>query len=327
MISYKALYDQLVESGLDCWQHRLPAAIDRELTGLGHGDYSRWKNALDQLPNITPSVIHIDQSLVTIGDKSDCAHNHSEQLETSLRTLMPWRKGPFSVFGIHIDTEWRSDLKWDRVRPHISSLKDRIVLDVGCGSGYHCWRMEADEARLVIGIEPTLLYVMQYHAIQHFIQSSKTFVLPFSTDNMPDAPQRFDTVFSMGVLYHRRSPIDHLTQLWEWLQWEGELVLETLVIENNQGQVFTPENRYAQMRNVWFIPSCDTLSLWLKRCNFEDIRCVDVSQTTTEEQRSTDWMRFESLTDFLDPNDPGKTVEGHPAPRRAIFIAHKPAKS
>jgi tRNA (mo5U34)-methyltransferase len=35
-------------------------------------------------------------------------------------------------------------------------------------------------------------------------------------------------------------------------------------------------------------------------------------------------MRFESLADFIDPNNGSKTIEGHPAPLRAIFTAIKP---
>ena len=56
----------------------------------------------------------------------------------------------------------------------------------------------------------------------------------------------------MGVLYHRRSPIDHLLELKGCLQTGGELVLETLVIDGGLGEVLVPENRYAKMRNVWF---------------------------------------------------------------------------
>jgi tRNA (mo5U34)-methyltransferase len=51
---------------------------------------------------------------------------------------------------------------------------------------------------------------------------------------------------------------------------------------------------------------------------------VDISTTSIEEQRSTDWMTFESLEDFLDPNDHSKTIEGHPAPTRAVFLAEAP---
>ncbi|WP_455219931.1 tRNA 5-methoxyuridine(34)/uridine 5-oxyacetic acid(34) synthase CmoB, partial [Kaarinaea lacus] len=319
MINYDALYRQLPNSNLVAWENILPAEIDTAIYQCGHGDLKKWLGVLERLPDITPSRINLNTASVTIGDKSDCDRETQQQLEEQLRLLWPWRKGPFNLFGIEIDTEWRSDMKWDRVFPHISPLKDRTILDVACGSGYHCWRMEGEGAGLVIGIDPTLVYVMQYHAMQRYIQSSKSFVLPFSTDNMPNISEAFDSVFSMGVLYHRRSPIDHLSHMWDLLQWEGELVLETLVIDGDEGQVLTPERRYAKMRNVWFIPSCDTLSLWLRRCNFENIRCVDVTQTTVEEQRVTHWMHFESLADFLDPDDYNKTVEGYPAPRRAIF--------
>lgn len=325
MINYDVLYRQLANTGLGAWQDILPEAIDKAMAGRGHGNYPRWLEALEKLPDINPTLIDLNQATINIGSRADCTESQHLQLEQSLRSFHPWRKGPFNIFGINIETEWRSDLKWDRVQPHISSLEDKVVLDVGCGSGYHCWRMEAEGARLVIGIEPTLSYVMQYQAIQHYIQSTRTFVLPFSTDTMPEITMAFDTVFSMGVLYHRRSPIDHLTQLWQWLKPGGQLVLETLVIEGEQNQALTPENRYAKMRNVWFIPSCDTLSRWLRRCSFENTQCVDVNQTTSVEQHTTDWMQFESLKDFLDPNDSSKTIEGYPAPRRAIFIANKPS--
>ena len=77
------------------------------------------------------------------------------------------------------------------------------------------------------------------------------------------------------------------------------------------------------MRNVWFIPSCLTLESWLLRCGFTQVRLVDVSRTTSQEQRSTDWMRFESLENFLDPGDSSLTAEGYPAPQRAVFVAEK----
>ncbi len=62
----------------------------------------------------------------------------------------------------------------------------------------------------------------------------------------------------------------------------------------------------------------------MRRAGFTDVRCVDVSHTTVEEQRSTEWMRFQSLGDFLDPSDPTRTVEGLPAPMRAVIVGRKP---
>jgi tRNA (mo5U34)-methyltransferase len=236
----------------------------------------------------------------------------------------PWRKGPYNLFDIHINTEWRSDWKWERLLPHIQSLKGRKVLDVGGGNGYHGWRMLGEEAEIVLGIDPTLVFVMQYHVMQRYIESEKHFVVPIGIEALPQNLQFFDTVFSMGVLYHRRSPIDHLYDLRSCLRSGGELVLETLVIDGQLGDTLMPASRYAKMRNVWFLPSISTMILWLERSGFKNVRCVDVDVTSLEEQRSTDWMTFESLADFLDPNDINKTIEGYPAPKRAIFLADAP---
>ena len=238
--------------------------------------------------------------------------------------LHPWRKGPFELFDVHIDTEWRSDWKWDRLQPHIDPLAGRRVLDVGCGSGYHCWRMAGDGAAEVIGIDPTPLFVLQYWALQKYLQQPGVWVLPLGIQHVPPKLAAFDSVFSMGILYHRRSPLDHLQELKACLRPGGQLILETLVIEGPAGATLVPEGRYARMGNVWFLPSCDTLLGWLRKLGFVDEALVDVSVTTVEEQRATEWMRFQSLADFLDPEDSSRTIEGYPAPRRAIFTARAP---
>ena len=128
----------------------------------------------------------------------------------------------------------------------------------------------------------------------------------------------------MGVLYHRRSPIDHILALKDCLRRGGELVLETLVIEGETGMSLVPQGRYARMPNVWFLPTCDTLHEWLKKAGFTNIRLVNVSKTSVDEQRTTPWMTFESLPQALEKNNPAITIEGYPAPERAIFVAEKP---
>jgi tRNA (mo5U34)-methyltransferase len=208
--------------------------------------------------------------------------------------------------------------------PHIAPLKSRKVLDVGGGNGYHGWRMEGEGAELVLGIDPTLVFTMQYQLMQHFIQSQRHFVVPIGIEHMPENLGWFDTVFSMGVLYHRKSPLDHLLELRSCLRPGGELVLETLIVDGELGVTLMPEQRYAKMRNVWFIPSVDTMLLWLRRCGFKNARCVDVDTTSLEEQRRTEWMTFESLADFLDPDDKSLSIEGYPAPKRGVFIADAP---
>jgi tRNA (mo5U34)-methyltransferase len=52
-----------------------------------------------------------------------------------------------------------------------------------------------------------------------------------------------------------------------------------------------------------------------------DIQVIDESMTTVSEQRSTEWMTFESLREALDPADSTLTVEGWPAPHRVVVTA------
>jgi tRNA (mo5U34)-methyltransferase len=88
--------------------------------------------------------------------------------------------------------------------------------------------------------------------------------------------------------------------------------------------VLVPEDRYARMGNVWFLPSCATLETWLKKMKFQNIELIDINTTSSDEQRSTEWMTYHSLTNFLDPKDNSKTIEGYPAPQRAIITATAP---
>ncbi len=319
---YQGAFNFLEQAGAQRWAESLPGQWSAAFSADRHGDWPRWREALAQLPDIRPEAVDLDRAAVTLSGQ--CQETQRQLIESVLRSLHPWRKGPFEIYGIRIETEWRSDLKWDRLASAIQTLDGRAVLDVGCGSGYHAWRMLGAGAKRVIGIDPTLLSVAQFLAIKQLAGDYPVDVLPVGIDDVPANLRLFDTVFSMGVLYHRRSPLDHLLELKGCLRQGGELVLETLVIEGGAGEVLLPEDRYARMRNVWFIPSCLTLEGWLKRCGFRHVRLVDVTQTTPVEQRSTDWMRFQSLPDFLDADNPALTVEGLPAPRRAIFLAESP---
>lgn len=324
-MDYSDLYTALRDTKLKGWLDELPTAVSAALQPDQHGKLPVWLEALAALPDLRPFQLDlVDRVSASLAETADLPTDVRQQLETALRQFHPWRKGPFDLYGVQIETEWRSDWKWDRLCDHIEPLNGRLVLDVGCGNGYHCWRMVGAGAKLVIGLDPFLLYVMQYHAIQKLLGKQPAYVLPFGIEELPPNLRAFDTVFSMGVLYHRRSPFDHLLTLRDALRAGGQLVLETLVIEGGLGDVFVPEGRYAQMRNVWFLPSTTTLISWLRKVGFKQINLVDVTPTTVQEQRSTPWMTFHSLPDFLDPNDASKTIEGHPAPIRAIVTANAP---
>lgn len=322
---FEDLYSKLAQTRLAPWLETLPQQVQASLYEAPHGKRDLWLQTLEQLPTLTASSVNFKQGTVRIGQANDISAEQHSALRAALEVFIPWRKGPFEVFGIHIDTEWRSDWKWQRVAPHLSPLQGRLVLDVGCGSGYHLWRMLAAGAQQVIGIDPSLFFLMQFQLIKHYASQQSVHFLPLKSEDLPDFQGKgFDTVLSMGVLYHRRSPLDHLQELKNALRAGGELVLETLIVDGDMHTVLMPEDRYGKMRNVWFIPSVAMLELWLRRLGFENIRTVDITPTTTTEQRSTDWMRFESLKDFLDPHEPSRTVEGYPAPVRAVIIATAP---
>ncbi|PXX89770.1 tRNA 5-methoxyuridine(34)/uridine 5-oxyacetic acid(34) synthase CmoB [Marinobacter vulgaris] len=322
---FAPLLDDLDSRGLEHWRALLQQQLRKRFDENPHGDIARWMRALHTLPAIRDVGADLNRPAITLRTDQPLTADDSTRLVQGLRGLMPWRKGPFDFFGTYIDTEWHSDWKWDRVSPFLSDLTGRQILDVGCGSGYHCWRMLGEGAGRVIGIDPGLLFLFQFLSVKRYVSPQQRIdLLPVRMEDLPAKLEAFDTTFSMGVLYHRRSPLDHLLELKDTLRAGGELVLETLIADGPEGYSLMPEDRYGQMRNVWFLPSCDTLLRWLDRTGFRNARVVDVTETTTGEQRKTDWMRFQSLADFLDPDDPTKTIEGYPGPKRATIIADKP---
>ena len=304
MLNYDELWRCFRDIGVDAWQQDIEALIRTRLSESGHGDFASWRQSIEQLRNLSA--------------------DQPQEIRDALMRLSPWRKGPFNVAGIEIDSEWRSDLKWARIRDAIAPLAGRNILDVGCGNGYYAQQMSAAGAESVIGVDPTLLYVLQYLAVSVFQPARNVFVLPLRSEELPQNSRVFDSCFSMGVLYHQRSPLEHLRQLRGMLRPAGQLVLETIYLPGDESFARTPADRYARMRNVWLLPTRTELSTWLRRSGFKDIEIIDTSVTTVAEQRSTEWMKFESLAEALVPDDPLQTVEGWPAPHRVVVLANAP---
>ena len=317
---WEALSSRWQDGPLSEWLALLPEQFNTGLSPARYGDLPRWREALGALPSLSATDIQLNSARV--GMTGQISADSHAALQAALMGLHPWRKGPFELCGLHIDTEWRSDWKWDRLADAIAPLGGRRVLDVGCGNGYHCWRMLGAGAAEVIGIDPTPLFILQFKAVQHYLQQPGIHVLPMTLEAMPEHLPVFDTVFSMGVLYHRRDPMEHLMSLKHKLAPGGQLVLETLVIEGDADALLEPNGRYARMGNVWQLPSAGLAARWLKQAGFSEVKIVDVGATSLEEQRRTAWMTFHSLKEFLDPEDPTLTIEGFPAPRRAILIAN-----
>jgi len=294
--------------------------ISLEAFNVNNGNIPKWTIALDELKAIPKGEIELNGPYISIDQNSE----DPKILVSAFKKLLPWRKGPFMFNNLKLESEWQGDLKWKRMKNHITPLKNRRVLDVGAGNGYFTLRMAMEGAKKALGIEPFLLFNYQYAAIKSLVDKEiNAMLLPIRLEEMPKSAI-FDSVFSMGVLYHQRNHMEHLFQLKEMMLPGAELILETLVVEGPKGYSLTPEGRYAQMRNVHCLPSIDTLKSWLADANFNNIKVVDISKTSPQEQRRTEWIgdNAASLEDFLDPSDPTLTKEGHPAPTRVIIICN-----
>ncbi|OQY52507.1 MAG: tRNA 5-methoxyuridine(34)/uridine 5-oxyacetic acid(34) synthase CmoB [Desulfobacteraceae bacterium 4572_89] len=311
------------ECRFENWYEDFKAVVREKRESLDHGkgNFLKFKTVLESIPDFIPLKTDLKGKTIVVGDETDISMAEKESLQEKLARICPWRKGPFNLFGVDIDTEWQSWMKWDRLLPHLPNLKGRRILDIGSSNGYYMFRMAAKDPLFVLGLEPQSSFYYQYLIIQKFLRQEKVFCLPIPHEQLPTMDQYFDLVFCMGVLYHRKSPIDMLRDIHASLRKGGEIVLENLVIDSKENICLFPRDRYAKMRNVFFIPDLLTMESWLERAGFTNIRCLDVIKTTSEEQRKTDWIQTESLKDFLDPENPDKTIEGYPAPVRAIFIA------
>ena len=307
------------------WKPLLEKTLEAVFLKPSHGHFPKWKSAVTQLSIANSTHYKFDSPIIEIGSYSDVDQQQHEAIIAALNSLHPWRKGPFNFFGTHIDTEWRCDKKWQRIKNYLPPLKDKTILDVGCGNGYYMLRMLGDGAKNVIGVDPTLVFLAQYYGlIQCLEKNINAHLLPIAFEQLPAQINQFDYVFSMGVLYHRRDPLEHLKRLLEHTLVGGTVLIETLVIDVEQSTQIIPQDRYAGMRNVWSVPSPTLIKSWLHECGYEDIQLHNIQTTQVEEQRATSWMQNYSLVNFLDPDDNNKTIEGYPAPTRAIFSARRP---
>ncbi len=292
--------------------------ISKQAYQVNNGNIPKWSQAIDAIDAFPKGKVALKKPYISINqDRID-----SKSLIEALQKLMPWRKGPFMINDLVLESEWDGDMKWKRIKKYIKPLKNKRVLDVGAGNGYFTLRMAMEGAERALGIEPFLLFNYQFRAIKSMIESPlNALLMPVRLEDMPKIDV-FDTVFSMGVLYHQKDHMEHLHQLQEMMAPDAELVIETLVVEGSEDDILVPRDRYAKMRNVYSIPSIKTLKSWLNDANFNNIRVVDVNKTTTAEQHKTPWIgeNGASLEDFLDPLDDSLTIEGYPAPKRAIVV-------
>ena len=287
-----------------------------------------WKNVepwflqLKEACKIEKSNLKIDYGdWFSIGNRADLSDEEYEIIVQTAKKLIPWRKGPFKIFDLEIDSEWQSNIKYNLIRPYFN-LKDKIVADIGCNNGYYMFRMLEDCPKRLIGFDPSPLALHQFEFINHFVKSDIVYEM-LGVEHLEFYNHKFDFIFMLGVLYHRPDPVGTLKSLARGLNSKGEILIDTFMIDGDDEICLTPNKRYSKIPNIYFIPTIPALKNWLERAGFENIEVLATTVTTSEEQRKTPWSFDESLEDFLDPNDSSKTVEGYPAPKRVYVKARK----
>ncbi|WP_151949349.1 tRNA 5-methoxyuridine(34)/uridine 5-oxyacetic acid(34) synthase CmoB [Aliarcobacter butzleri] len=287
-----------------------------------------WKNVepwflqLKEACKIEKSNLKIDYGdWFSIGNRADLGDEEYEIIVQTAKKLIPWRKGPFKIFDLEIDSEWQSNIKYNLIRPYFN-LKDKIVADIGCNNGYYMFRMLEDKPKRLIGFDPSPLTLHQFEFVNHFVKSDIVYEM-LGVEHLEFYNHKFDFIFMLGVLYHRPDPVGTLKSLARGLNSKGEILIDTFMIDGDDEICLTPNKRYSKIPNIYFIPTIPALKNWLERAGFENIEVLATTITTSEEQRKTPWSFDESLEDFLDPTDSSKTVEGYPAPKRVYVKARK----
>ncbi|TLP35757.1 tRNA 5-methoxyuridine(34)/uridine 5-oxyacetic acid(34) synthase CmoB [Arcobacter arenosus] len=281
-----------------------------------------WYNQLLKISDLDIKNAKIDYGdWFTVGKRENLTDNEFALLEETAKKLIPWRKGPFNLFGLEIDSEWQSNIKYNLIRPHFN-LKNKVVADIGCNNGYYMFRMLEDKPKRLIGFDPSPLTLHQFEFVNHFVKSDIIYEM-LGVEHLEYYNHKFDFIFMLGVLYHRPDPVGTLKSLARGLNSKGEILIDTFMIDGEDEICLTPNKRYSKIPNIYFIPTIPALTNWLSRAGFEDIEVIATTTTTSEEQRKTSWSFDQSLEDFLDPDDRTKTVEGYPAPKRVYMKAKK----
>ncbi|WP_309498748.1 tRNA 5-methoxyuridine(34)/uridine 5-oxyacetic acid(34) synthase CmoB [Sulfurovum sp.] len=284
-----------------------------------------WKNILPYQEAIGALKAYEDVE-IKIGDRvevqiSNLSTQDAQQIKETALLMKPWRKGPFQINNLFIDSEWQSQIKYNLLEPHFN-LKDKIVGDIGCNNGYYLFRMLTHKPKKLIGFDPSAIYYSQFQFINHFMQSDIVYEL-LGVEHVEFYEHKFDILFCLGVLYHRSDPVAMLKSLHKGLNKGGELILDTFMIDGEAEICLTPRDRYSKIPNIYFVPTVNALKNWCHRAGFETIEVLETMKTEHQEQRKTEWIDTQSLEDFLDPKDNTKTVEGYPAPKRVYIKAIK----
>ncbi len=305
--------------------HKIRAESEKKQTWVNQNKkgFIRYRHPFESVSHLRATGMDFTTETVTIGRPEEISPAERELLYKVLKTFMPWRKGPFSIFGIEVDAEWRSNLKWDRIAPQLPDLSGKVIADIGCNNGYYMFRMAAHRPQFVLGLDPVAQHYYTFKTLNSIAGQQNLAMDLLGVEHLGLFPECFDVIFLLGIIYHRPSPIDTLREIFKALKPGGTLILESQAIPGDEPVALFPETTYAKVPGTWFVPTGACLHNWLIRCGFNSVEMFCHHPMSSKEQRRTDWMSFESYEDFIDKNHPDLTIESYPAPWRVFFKAKK----
>ena len=190
--------------------------------------------------------VDLSNAAPRVGSDGYLTAGERQQLELTLRRLMPWRKGPYSLFGIEVDSEWRSDMKWDRLLPALPPLTDKLVLDIGCSNGYYMFRSCEHRPKAIIGVDPSERFLFAFELFQRFAQASQLQYELLGIEELEIFPELFDVVFCFGILYHHRNPLELLVAVHQAMKPGAVLLVESQSIPGKEPVAFCPTGSVCQ---------------------------------------------------------------------------------
>ncbi|WP_419176099.1 tRNA 5-methoxyuridine(34)/uridine 5-oxyacetic acid(34) synthase CmoB [Desulfosediminicola sp.] len=285
--------------------------------------FLRYRNPYLALSEYSASHTDFGSGTVTIGTADEISGEEQQHIRDQLKQFMPWRKGPFSIFGIDVDAEWRSERKWQRLEEKLPDLKGKVIADIGCNNGYYMFRMAHLQPAFVLGLEPSVQHYYCFNSLKNMAGTDNLAIDLLGVEHLNLFPGSFDAVFLMGIIYHRPSPIDTLRDILTSLKPGGSLLLESQAIPGDEPYALFPEKTYAKVPGTYFVPTGSCIYNWMQKAGFVDIELLCSHPMSSEEQRQTDWMEFESYSDFIDPANRNLTIEGYPAPWRVFLKGMK----
>ncbi|MGE0173527.1 MAG: tRNA 5-methoxyuridine(34)/uridine 5-oxyacetic acid(34) synthase CmoB [Oligoflexales bacterium] len=322
MTSFDSFFERLLSDDGHIPDEQARCARKTRLESALQPQWQQHRDLFSKVAGITPTDMCFQEDVVRFGRGADLSTEETSLILEYLKLFSPWKKGPFEIFGNQIDAEWRSNVKWNRIKPFVGSLEGKVVADIGCHNGYFMFRMAHENPALVIGLEPVVKHWFVASWLKHMSRLDQLRFELLGLEHIDRFPGYFDVVFCMGILYHHKNPVEALENMRKALKPGGKVVIDCQGIPGEGPLCLVPRRKYAGATGIWYLPTAQCLENWVARAGFSSWKVCYKGKLTSEEQRSTKWAEIKSLKDFLS-EDGEQTMEGYPAPVRIYGIAER----